>query len=398
MDDVEGTALQPFWTDTFTPPIVDYDSSPWRDDLDGALSAYTPKSNAALQTHWAEACAREITIANYQFRWSEPFRIHDLHIDKYNGSATGGPLLQSANALYEPEVAGFLGSTRVAAFPDSGSSRNVISQDFAQRNRIAIKKSKGHVVRTAAGSRARTIGTVSLPFRFAQEMETYLEEFHVLPKCRYDVILGNPFLQMTKTFSKFTHRVSKRLRDVLSRRRVCFTGLPQQMLGGWADGDFTFALPDTGSDICLMSLAYANSKGYRINTNPKHRMGLEFVDGSTAEALGRVESFKWRFGLPDTHAHCPDVYVLEGLQTDLILSYDFLMSSNAFTAHEQSFVENNSRDSVEAWMVNAIKVVTPSELLEIGRSMARQLGWKLPSRPESGMSDFPDSNGIFADC
>jgi hypothetical protein len=64
------------------------------------------------------------------------------------------------------------------------------------------------------------------------------------------------------------------------------------MLAGWANGQSIHALPDTGSDLYLMSLQYARERGYRINTDPKLRKSLEFVDGSTGETSGRVEGFR----------------------------------------------------------------------------------------------------------
>lgn len=292
----------------------------------------------------------------------------------------------SATLVYEPEILGFMNDQFIRAFPDNASARNIVSQDFVKRHRLHIDSSAEGKLQTATGSNVKTLGTVTVSFRFAGESEQYTQDFHVLPKCLYDVILGSPFLRMTKTFTHFTHRVGKKLRSVSSKFRVCFTGSTQQMLAGWADGESTLALPDTGSDVCLMSLEYAKARGYRIDTDHKHRKRLEFVDGSTAEALGRVEAFQWEFELSGSQVHYTDVYVLDGLQTDLLLSYDFLMKSDAFSAHEQLFVDTDQHEeSVYGWMVSAIKLVRESKLWNVGQKVARKFGWEVPGYASQGM-------------
>jgi hypothetical protein len=301
-------------------------------------------------------------------------------------SVSSAGILRRPHATFvsEPEILGYLNDKAVAAFPDSGSAHNIVSHDFARRNQLNIDTSTEGVVQTAAGSRVTTLGTVNLPFQFTGEHETYMQRFHVLSKSLYDVILGSPFLQTTQTFAhQFAHRIKRKLRSTSSNYRVCFTGSSHQMLAGWADGESTFALPDTGSDVCLMSLAYAKARGYRINTDYEHRKQLEFVDGSTAETMGLVEAFQWKFDLSDANVHHPNVYVLEGLQTELLFSYDFLMSSDAFGAHSALFVNHEpSEEPLEGWLVNAIKLVRESKLRQ---SLAQRIGWKSSRRHNPGM-------------
>lgn len=286
--------------------------------------------------------------------------------------------------VYEPEIPGYLNDKAVAAFPDSGSARNIVSHEFVKRNQLNIDTSTGGVIQTAAGSRVRTLGTVNLLFRFSGERDAYMQQFHVLSKSLYDVILGSPFLQSTKTFARqFAHRVKRKLRSISSSYRVCFTGSCRQMLAGWADGEPTNALPDTGSDVCLMSLAYARARGYRINTDYEHRKQLEFVDGSTATTMGLVEGFQWKFDLSSSQVHYPHVYVLEGLRTELLFSYEFVMSSDAFGAYSALFISHDpSEEPFEGWLVNAVKLVRESKL---GQRLAQRIGWESSKHHNQGM-------------
>jgi hypothetical protein len=290
-----------------------------------------------------------------------------------------------AALIYEPEILGFLHDTAVTFFPDNQSAYDIMSHDYAKRNHFEIISSTKGKLQTARGAMVNTLGTVSRPIRFAKESETYMREFHVLPKCVHDIILGSHFLRLTQTFTKFRHRIVNKLRGLSSRRRVCFTGSSQQMLAGWANSQSALALPDTGSDICLVSAQYARERGYRVDTDPRHRQLLEFVDGSTAETLGRVEGFQWEFDKSDIQLHNPEIHVLEGLQTDLLLGYDFLMHTDAFSTHEELFVDiephDEHADEMFGWLACAIKLVTFSKV------------WKAPAK--LGLKSRNPSAGKF---
>jgi hypothetical protein len=310
----------------------------------------------------------------------------------------------TAALVYEPEISGFMHDTAVTFFPDNQSAYDIMSYDYAKRNHFEINSSTKGKLRTARGAMVNTLGTVSRPIHFAKESETYMREFHVLPKCVHDIILGSPFLRLTQTFTKFRHRVVNKLRGLSSRHRVCFTGSSQQMLAGWANGQSVLALPDTGSDICLMSAQYARERGYRVDTDPRHRQLLEFVDGSTAETLGRVEGFQWEFDKSDIQLHTPEIHVLEDLQTDLLLGYDFLMETDAFSTHEELFVDiephDEHVDEMFGWLACAIKLVTFSNIRGHGWKALAKLGLKSRSHAASkflNMRLVQDSD-MFADC
>jgi len=327
-----------------------------------------------------------------------------MECDSSNASGDGAPegldvgLTHEPKAIYiyEPEISGFLADTAVAFFPDNQSAHDIISHDYAKRHNFKIDRLKRGKLRTASGSRVHTLGTVLQPVRFAEEPDTYIREFHVLPKCVHDIILGGPFLRWTQTFTEHAHRVVKKLRGMSLRHRVCFTGSSQQKLAGWANGQSILALPDTGSDVCLISLQYARERGYRIDTNPKHREMLEFVDGSTAETFGRVEGFRWEFDRSDIQVHSPEIHVLEGLQTDILLGYEFLSNSDAFSVHEELFVASEPHDEpgdrMLGWLAYAIKLATTSKTWKYARQAADKIGWK--SRSSSGPGRSPARNGI----
>jgi hypothetical protein len=174
---------------------------------------------------------------------------------------------------------------------------------------------------------------------------------------------------------------------VISGHHACFTGSPGQWLAGIADGEHLLALPDTGADICLMSLQYAQARGYTIDPHDEHRRKLAFVDGSRAETIGRVEGFEWRFGSRNCETYRPDVYVLEDLRTNLLLSYDFLEESGAYSEFQGCFVNIGEvdEDGTDGWTINAAKLILEaSGLRKLGRNIKR----KMMSAPEPAPGMF----------
>lgn len=103
-----------------------------------------------------------------------------------------------------------------------------------------------------------TLGTVSLPVSFSGERAVYTQKFRVLERSMYDIILGSPFLQLTN--------ISRMLRGFFPSglMRLCCLGESTQRLGGWLNGEFVEALPDTGSDVTLISSEYAKAGGFEV--------------------------------------------------------------------------------------------------------------------------------------
>jgi hypothetical protein len=115
-------------------------------------------------------------------------------------------------------------------------------------------------------------------------------------------------------------------------------------------------MPDTGAHVSVMSASFARVNGFVVNTAEIHRKDLEFADGSMATTMGIVEGVGWNFdGSRDSHRL--DVYVLEGLQTDLILDNTFLLDTDAFVMHEDDFWVDDDNSSNDYWSISIIMLV-----------------------------------------
>lgn len=75
-----------------------------------------------------------------------------------------------------------------------------------------------------------------------------------------------------------------------------------------------------------------------------------------ATTMGVVEGVEWNFE-SSRDSHRLEVYVLEGLQTDLILDNTFLLGTDAFVVHEDDFWVDDGNGSDDYWSISIIMLV-----------------------------------------
>jgi hypothetical protein len=245
--------------------------------------------------------------------------------------------LDSLPLITEPIISGMLGGLSVSALGDKGATANFISADHVQRQCAEIDKDACTVFTKPNGTLVETLGVAKLLFRFDGESDAHLLTFHVLKNCLYDVILGNPFLQATATFTRYFHRIAHVLRAGRSRH-VCLAGNPQQRLEGFLNGQYTRAVDDSGSNVNLESPEFAERSGHKVDTSPQHRIELEFVDGTIGHASGVVKRARWTSDKDRAELHTTDIYVLPGLAVDLLLGYPFLRRIKAYSRYAGSLL------------------------------------------------------------
>ena len=99
-------------------------------------------------------------------------------------------------------------------------------------------------------------GAVKFEWSFVGERQKASEiTCHVLPKCSFDLILGNPFLKATETMSRYRNRLSRclfRTRNVLGMSYM--SGGSGAFLGLLNGKYQIFALPDSGAERNVMNL------------------------------------------------------------------------------------------------------------------------------------------------
>lgn len=253
--------------------------------------------------------------------------------------------------IHEPSVPARLEGKIVSAFPDTGAAANFLNIRYARRHGFNAGNHTGESVKIGNGSLVEVLGTMILPFSFAEESKVHQVEFKVLTNCIHDVVLGSPFLKLTQTLIRFKERIQRRVRKVFTHNRICSLG-SHQYVDGQLNGFDVSAVPDTGADVSVMSASFAKRRGFHVDTSERNRTVLEFADRSSATTVGVVKDMEWKYdsSFADRGDRL-DVYVLKGLAEDLILSYDFLSATDAFLKYEDDFWTNEGEGEDEDELV-----------------------------------------------
>lgn len=237
--------------------------------------------------------------------------------------------------MHEPVVQCSVGGISTPAFADSGADENYITEDEVKRRNYSVNMEHSSRVKLAAGQLMNVIGTVELPLQFGGEREVHWLTFQVVKSCIHDVILGSRFLWTTQTLTRYRHRITNVLRQA-STCRVRYVGGPQLRISGLIDGKPARVMPDTGADISLISEDTARMHGWMADRSSEHLLDVEFADGSRGQTSGIVRNVPWTYGLSTFH-HSESFYVYKGLDCPIILGYEFLERTRAFTDHEEDF-------------------------------------------------------------
>jgi T-complex protein 11 len=249
------------------------------------------------------------------------------------------------------EIHGNIASTAVAAIPDTGSELNIIAESFSMELGTTVDTSSTRKLRLASGKIVKTKGTVKIPWRYAGEQNTQSLLCHVLANCNSKLILGSRFLGMD-----FMKRVKTCFRPLTRVLGVKLLGSERKRVWGHLNGCEAMALPDMGSDVLLVSRAYAIDRGWYIDRSPHRNIELEFPDGSRRYTNGIIENLQWAFG-SESESITRDFYVLDDLPVDIILSNDVLFDSDAFNCYEDYFFDLEDDQSNDVFELHGVKQI-----------------------------------------
>ncbi|KAL3450302.1 hypothetical protein BJX65DRAFT_270543 [Aspergillus insuetus] len=258
-------------------------------------------------------------------------------------------------------IPGKIAKIMVDACPDTGSCINVISLDFAREQGWPVRSRPNLPRVKLPGNRSiRPLGVITLPWRFTRESGVYNLDFYILRNCVYPVILGRRFLISSKSLRPgfFYSRFKEREVESKKRKRLCFLGSAGgNRTRGALNGHGAWALADTGSDVMIVSRSFARSLQLEVDTGDNHREWLEFADGSRRRTDGVVMNGEWSFG-GDSPKYRDDFFVLDGIETDIILSSGFLLN-RIFSTHElfesQDAISHASAiDSLQLYLIKRL--------------------------------------------
>lgn len=281
------------------------------------------------------------------------YLIKNLGVHKSSFICTLPRILNSENNEYKSSnfssgsrrwfIKGELKGTPVEALPDTGAEMCFISNTLASSLDLRIVLRTRNKILLANKKSVLSPGMVVVPWKFEGEREKHTLSCWILPECVHDLVLGCHFLRGTQTLTKFLRRIRSELVSLPRRLRLRFLGEENQRLWGYLDDNFTAALPDTGSDVMVISRAYARKLGLAIDHDTEKLLEVEFADGTTTWTSGVVRNIPWSVG--GKTVRC-DFHVLDDLCVDVILSNDYLFNMNIFAECEDYFFESDSEEDL----------------------------------------------------
>ncbi|VUC31209.1 unnamed protein product [Clonostachys rosea] len=276
-----------------------------------------------------ERCARKYSIKRFPDVKQHLIRQHLSSTQRSHRSISFLPCRK------EYFVEGHVNGARVEALPDSGADVCFISPNLASSLGLYPATGTKKMINLATDRLVQSPGMVEVAWKFANSRKETILTCWIIPGCVHDLVLGSPFLRATETLT--------RLVDFPRRLRLRLLGEEKQRLWGFLNGRPTAALPDTGSDIMLISSEYARRHSLVVDRDFENWLEVEFADGTTDWTNGVVRNVEWNVG--GKTVQC-DFHVLDGLSVDVVLNNDYLFDSNMFWDYAEWFSDTNAAEDV----------------------------------------------------
>lgn len=106
-----------------------------------------------------------------------------------------------------------LNGKTIDAVPDTMSSENIITESYARRIGAIMdrRQASRHTFTNACGKPFQSLGETTIEVSFPDDpFKTWKCKFAVLKRCAASLVMGDPFLRMTKTLTKFRYRLRRR--------------------------------------------------------------------------------------------------------------------------------------------------------------------------------------------
>ncbi|KAK7417601.1 hypothetical protein QQX98_004422 [Neonectria punicea] len=237
---------------------------------------------------------------------------------------------------------GILNGIQVKANADTGASFNVISEHLASSLGLTPEPGTRREIRLPSGKKIFSPGKVKGLFKFGNEETSHDLSCVILEKASYPLVLGSKFLRLTRTFTKYMHRLQKVFASGLGLS-LNLIGDEHELISGRLNGSRCFAVPDSGSDIMVLSGAYAKAHGLKVRRAPRHRHTVEFIDGSRELTDGVIKDLSWQFREGEVAILC-DFHVINNLPVDAILSNALVDERNVFSRYDDILIQIDSAE------------------------------------------------------
>ncbi len=144
------------------------------------------------------------------------------------------------------------------------------------------------------------------------------------------------FLDQTETLSRNRHRLQLRNTPRDGPLQLCNLNNPKRSLICITESQRMLATADTGSEVDLISSAYAAKRNFRVRQVNTAKSRVQFADATIGLLEGKVD-----LSIVIGHSQGPQFfmtfYVIKDLTSDLLLGEDILNDTDAFKTYPEAF-------------------------------------------------------------
>jgi hypothetical protein len=224
-----------------------------------------------------------------------------------------------------------LNDMKCLARPDTGSEKNIMTEEFAKQNNIHIHRTEtgNDTFKLGSGKQIQSIGRAYVPCCiFGDNSSSEHTWFSVLAKCAVPVIMGMEFIQKIKLYRERKHLLVDCPPGFGNMPTLKWIGSPRAHIN-FSAGDRSFVgCADTGSDLDFMSLRCARKHGFKIDGGINQRTRVRIADSTIVETVGKVHMPSVKLGPFDPFAM--EFHILPGLPSDVIFGEELLDRIDAF--------------------------------------------------------------------
>ena len=314
-----------------------------------ADNAHRTQTNGKLSNEqWQALIALHPTLLHEHHDFFNAPRTERL-CGKYTAVPDRGYLTKERNVL---EL--FANGCPVIALPDTGVTGNVMTEEYARSLGVDIDRDpkKRYIFENAVGTPFQSIGHVILDLALPGDSIIWKCGFAVVKRCAASIVLGKDFLKKAEVFTTYSHHLRKMalgltrtLGGQLKKTwRLMLMESSRQQMRCSVDGQSTLAVADSGADINLVSLAYAQMRGWDITRLPLDEGFVILANGDARKVFGYVDMDLKIQGKSKSERF----YVLDGLESSVILGDDTIDEFKVFGL-DDVFVDMSDFDVNEAF-------------------------------------------------
>ncbi|KAF4552499.1 Hypothetical protein D9617_10g074810 [Elsinoe fawcettii] len=200
------------------------------------------------------------------------------------------------NVEYTLDLPGTLNNVRVRAMPDTASTINTMSKEFADQNELFIRQVESDTddanIKTLTGRLIPCDGIVEATWRFDEPDSLPIPmKFHVISGGPREVIIGYKALLRSGTLNDHKRRIWKRRSKTPYRSFGAYTqadsGRHLPKIPITLNGKEIEAIADTGADANIMSERFVHENSLRHEMSPTDR-SIKLADGTEEKSEGVI--------------------------------------------------------------------------------------------------------------